>query len=71
MRPEVWPLNQRPDQIDEFINDRVAKTKAAVLWKENMEEVSKRVMSSSARKPTGNTEHSIVGSTGRKVPTCL
>ena len=47
MYPEVWPPYQRPDQIDEFINDRVAKTKAAVLWKEDMAEVSKRVMSSS------------------------
>jgi hypothetical protein len=47
MYPEVWPPYQRPDLIDEFINDRVAKTKAAVLWKEDMAEVSKRVMSSS------------------------
>ena len=47
MTPEVWPPYQGPNQIDEFINERVAKTKVAVLWKEDMAEVSKRVVSSS------------------------
>jgi hypothetical protein len=44
--PGVWQPNQGLDQIDEFINDRVGKTKVALLWKEDQEEVSKRVAAS-------------------------
>ena len=42
--PEVWDPYQGPDRIDEFINDRVAKTKVALLWKEDVAEVSKSVI---------------------------
>ena len=38
---------QGPDEIEDFINDRVAKTKAAVLWKEDIEEVAGSVMAAS------------------------
>jgi hypothetical protein len=40
MYPNVY---QHTDKVTEFINDRVAKTKVALLWKEDMAEVSKRV----------------------------
>jgi hypothetical protein len=46
--PDVWQPYQGPEQIDEFINDRVAKTKVALLWKEDIAEVvSKSVMAAS------------------------
>ena len=45
--PDVSQPYQGPDQIEEFINDRVAKMKAAVLWKEDIEEVSKSVVAAS------------------------
>ena len=68
--PEVWDPYQGPDRIDEFINDRVAKTKVALLWKEDVAQVSKSVMCHS-RRPMSSTERFIVGSTGRGAPTCL
>ena len=40
--PDIWRANQNPETAAEFINDRVAKTKAALLWKQDMAEVSKR-----------------------------
>jgi hypothetical protein len=42
--PEVWDPYQGPDRIDEYINDRVAKTKVALLWKEDVAQVSKSVI---------------------------
>jgi hypothetical protein len=45
--PDVWQPYQGLDQIDEFINDRVAKTKVALLWKEDIAEVSRSVMAAS------------------------
>ena len=44
---DLWQPYQGPEQINEFIDDRVAKTRAALLWKEDIEEVSESVMAAS------------------------
>ena len=40
--PDVWQPLEAPDKVADFINNRVARTKVALLWKEDMAEVSKR-----------------------------